>query len=145
MDKQTVDVVNLSLGRCLLKEKEFMEAFYNTFTNADARFAPMFANTDMKKQFGLLKSGLTFLLMSAGGSSFADREIEKLGVLHDDQHLKIAPEMYPIWTKSLLKTVKEFDKEITPDLLAKWEATLKEGIKKMADVFDSKASHKKSS
>lgn len=138
MDKKIIDEVNLSLGRCLLNEKAFMKSFYENFLGSNPNFKSMFENTDMEKQYSLLKNGLTFLLMAASGSRFANREIDKLGLLHDKTNLNIDPGLYPLWIKALIKTVKEYDKDLNLELSGKWELVLNDSIKKMTDVYQNK-------
>ncbi len=135
MDKTTVDSVNLSLGRCINKP-DFLDTFYKNFIKSDHRIAAHFQNTDMKKQMSLLKQGLTFVVMAAGGSSFALKEIEKLGVLHDKQHLNVHPDLYSFWEKSLIETIKEFDKQFDVQLEKNWHDILQFGIKIITSYYN---------
>lgn len=135
IDKAIVNELNQSLGRCFLISG-FMDKFYVNFKASHSSIVPFFTKTDMSKQHKLLKEGLTFLLMSAGGSSFAQNEITKLGVRHDVNHLKVKPELYRYWVDALIKTVKEFDQSCTPDLEKKWRTVLQAGIQQMIDVYE---------
>jgi hemoglobin-like flavoprotein len=135
VDKNHVNEVNLSLGRCFL-QSGFMDKFYANFKASHAAIPPFFVKTDMSRQHKLLKEGITFLLMSAGGSQFAQNEIAKLGVRHDPAHLNVKPELYQYWVDSLLKTVREFDQHYTPELDAKWRATLDAGIQQMINKYN---------
>jgi hypothetical protein len=89
----------------------------------------------MRVQHKLLKEGITFLLMSAGGSQFAQNEINKLGVRHDPTHLNVKPELYGYWVESLMKTIRQFDQNYSPELDAKWRRILDAGIQQMINKY----------
>lgn len=135
IDKSVVNEVNQSLGRCYL-HSGFLEKFYANFKASHPSIPPFFVKTNMVQQHKLLKEGITFLLMSAGGSSFAKTEMNKLGERHDPSHLNVKPELYRYWIESLMKTVKEFDEGFTPDLEKKWRLILQAGIQQMIDQYN---------
>lgn len=140
LDKDIVNEVNQSLGRCYL-HGAFMDKFYNNFKAANPAIPPFFVKTDMNKQYKLLKEGLTYLIMSAGGSKFAGTEIDKLGIRHDTSHLNVNPSLYKYWVDALMKTVRDFDDKFSPELERKWRMVLQEGIQSMTRVHqDQKAS-----
>jgi hemoglobin-like flavoprotein len=112
-----------------------MDKFYANFKASHPSIPPFFVKTDMSKQHKLLKEGITFLLMSAGGSGFAQNEMKKLGVRHDTDHLNVKPELYRFWIDSLMKTVKEFDQNYTPELDKKWRTILETGIQQFKDKY----------
>lgn len=138
IEKTVVNEVNLSLGRCFL-HSGFMDKFYTNFKASHPSIPPFFVKTNMAKQHKLLKEGITFLLMSAGGSSFAKTEMNKLGERHDPSHLNVKPELYRYWIESLMKTVKEFDPDFTPELDKKWRTVLQAGIQQMVDRYEAHA------
>jgi hemoglobin-like flavoprotein len=134
IEKTTVNEVNQSLGRCFL-HSGFMDKFYANFKASHPSIPPFFVKTNMATQHKLLKEGITFLLMSAGGSGFAQTEMKKLGVRHDTAHLNVKPELYRYWIDSLMKTVLEFDQDFTPELDKKWRMILQAGIQQMIDTY----------
>lgn len=135
VDKTLVHEVNQSLGRCIL-HSGFMEKFYTNFKASHPSIPPFFVKTNMATQHKLLKEGITFLLMSAGGSAFAQTEMKKLGVRHDPSHLNVKPELYRYWVEALMKTVKEFDQNFTAELDKKWRTVLQVGIQQMIDTYE---------
>lgn len=134
IDKSIVNEVNQSLGRCFLRSG-FMDKFYTNFKASHPSIPSFFVKTDMSKQHKLLKEGITFLLMSAGGSGFAQNEMKKLGVRHDTAHLNVKPELYRFWIDALMKTVREFDQNFTPELDKKWRTILEIGIQQFIDKY----------
>jgi len=136
IDKAHVNEVNQSLGRCFL-HSGFLDKFYANFKASHHAIPAYFLKTDMSQQHKLLKEGITFLLMSAGGSSFARNEMVKLGMRHDVDHLNVKPELYRFWLDALMKTVKEYDEKFTADLEKKWRTILQAGIQQMVDTYES--------
>ena len=134
MDGEVIKRVNLSLGRCLIND-QFLDSFYQKFLIKSPRIGEMFRKTDLKKQIKVLREGITFLVMASGGSRFALKELEKLGTLHDKNHLNIEPSMYSLWVDAFLETLEEHDHEFSEDLKREWEATLEESLTIMKKVY----------
>lgn len=126
----SIDNVKLSFGRCILK-KDFFDRFYEIFVESHSSFKDLFANTDMEKQKALLRGSINSSIMFAQGSAFAKNELDKVAIVHDQNHKNIKPEYYPYWIDSLVTTVKEFDKNMTPQLEQEWRQCLKSAV----DVF----------
>ena len=119
--------VKCSLGRCLLKP-EFLDRFYEVFLNSHPSFPRLFENTDFKKQKALLQTTINYLLMYAEGSKFASTQLEKVAVIHDEEHVNIKPAYYKYWTESLMQVVKEHDKDFSPELEQQWRQVVDPGI-----------------
>lgn len=138
VDTDRIPLVQQSLGRCLLNKKlgkDFLDAFYDTFLNIDPRIKPLFAKTDMKKQKALLKQGLMTLIMYAKGSALAKSAVDQLAVKHDRQHENIDPAFYPLWVKSLMECIKQYDPQYSPDLQDSWSGVLELGIATMKKAY----------
>ena len=130
------DEVVVSFGRCSLKP-EFIDTFYEIFLASSPKIAPMFANTDMSKQKGLLKQGINMLLLYAKGSPTGKSAVRRLTESHSKKNLDIAPNMYPLWLDSLMKAVSITDPEFNPVLEQQWRSRLKIGIEAMKDGYES--------
>ena len=134
MYQEVIKRVNLSLGRCLIKD-EFLNSFYERLLSKNPQIEAMFQKTDLKKQIKVLREGITFLVMASGGSRFAIKELEKLGILHDKDHLNIAPSMYSIWVDAFLSTLEEYDYEFNEKLGEEWRTTLEESLTVMKEAY----------
>lgn len=138
MDPDKVQLVQKSLGRCLLNRAHglsFLDAFYEEFLASSPRIKSVFSTTDMDKQKHLLKHGLTMLIMYAGGSGLAKSAVEQLAVRHDHNHLNIDPAMYRLWLKSLSACVKKYDKDYDDALGSLWAEVLAPGISTMEQAY----------
>jgi hemoglobin-like flavoprotein len=113
-----------------------MEKFYANFKASHPSIPPFFVKTNMAMQHKLLKEGITFLLMSPGGSSFGQTEMKKLVVRHDPSHLNVKSELYRYWVEALMKTVKEFDQSFAVELDKKWRTALQLGIQQLIDTYE---------
>ncbi len=125
LDAADIDAVFQSYGRCCRNE-QFFEDFYQIFFNASLEIKFMFQNTDMEKQYHLLRAGLLWLIMHARGAS--DNKLRQLGVSHNRTGYNIRPEMYETWLKSLVAAIKEHDPQYSPELAKQWVRVLTPGI-----------------
>jgi len=66
------------------------------------------------------------LVLHARGMS--DRKLRALGESHSRAHFDIKPEWNALWLDSLMKTVRLYDPEYTPELDAAWREALMPGI-----------------
>ena len=56
-----------SYGRCL-RDKQFIERFYERFTASHPAIAPLFARTDFSRQRMALRRGISVAIFHAAGS-----------------------------------------------------------------------------
>ena len=61
-----------SYGRCL-RDKRFIERFYEVFMASHPAIAPMFADTDFSKQRMALRRGISVAILHAAGSGLSRR------------------------------------------------------------------------
>lgn len=114
------DDLQQSYGRCL-REKNFIERFYEIFLASHPDIPPMFAVTDFQKQRMALRRGISAAISHAAGSSLSERTIQQMAEIHSRKgHAPVPPELYRYWLESLLQAVKETDPEVTPHLLERW-------------------------
>lgn len=138
MDPAQAQRVQQSLGRCLLNRTQgpgFLDAFYEEFLASDPRIKPLFAQTDMAKQKGLLRHGLAMLIMYAGDVALAKSAVEQLALKHDRHHLNIDPGLYRLWVNSLLSCVKRYDKDYDDALGRHWAEVLEPGVATMQRAY----------
>lgn len=125
----TYDDLQQSYGRCL-REKGFIERFYEIFLASDPAIARMFAKTDFQQQRFALRRGISVAISHASGSSLSKRTMDQMADAHSRKgHAPVNPELYPFWVKSLLQAVKETDPQVDAPLLKRWEQSMNEAVK----------------
>ncbi len=127
VDNRTRADVQRSFGRCTLSPG-FLDDFYRAFTQSSNEIRDKFRNTDFQHQKELLKSGLSFMIMYAGGRQTAATKLDKIGRSHGKAHMDIPYWMYDNWKVALLNTIKRHDKKINWELLEEWDDVLQSGI-----------------
>lgn len=129
------ELVKASYGRCCLSTG-FFDDFYASFTASSPVIRDKFKHTDMTKQKGLLREGITFMILFAGGSAMAANKINTLGQSHAKTRLDIAPNLYPLWIDALVATAGKHDKQWTPELATAWKRTMAKGIEVMKGMYE---------
>jgi len=125
------DDLQQSYGRCL-REKKFIERFYEIFLTSHPDIAPMFAKTDFQKQRMALRRGISSAISHAAGSSLSRRTIDQMADTHSRKgRTPVPPQLYPYWVDSLLLAVSETDPEVNPQLIARW----RQGMEIVTDTF----------
>jgi hemoglobin-like flavoprotein len=125
------DDLQQSYGRCL-REKNFIERFYEIFLESHPSIRPMFEKTDFQTQRMALRHGISAAISYASGSSLTKRTMDQMADVHSRKgHAPVSPDLYPHWIESLVKTVTEVDPQASPELLARW----RQGMKIVTDDF----------
>jgi hemoglobin-like flavoprotein len=125
------DDLQQSYGRCL-REKNFIERFYEIFLESHPSIRPMFEKTDFQTQRMALRHGISAAISYASGSSLTKRTMDQMADVHSRKgHAPVSPDLYPHWIESLVKTVNEVDPQASPELLARW----RQGMKVVTDDF----------
>lgn len=113
-----------SYGRCL-RDKRFIERFYEVFMASHPAIPPMFAKTDFGAQRVALRRGISVAILHAAGSGLSRRTTEQMADVHARHgRAPVDPALYPYWIDSLLAVVAETDPEATPALLARWRTAM---------------------
>ncbi len=127
-----VSDIQLSLGRCLTSangEASFMETFYRIFIKSHPDIKVLFSETDLKKQFGLLRIGLNMVILFAKeDESIAKDVLEKIRKTHCRKKLNIRPELYKYWINSLIEAIRIKDSKFNDELESKWRAVLQNAV-----------------
>jgi hemoglobin-like flavoprotein len=125
------DDLQQSYGRCL-REKNFIERFYEIFLDSHPEIRPMFTKTDFQKQRMALRRGISAAIAHASGSSLSRSTMEQMAHAHSRKgHAPVPPALYSYWIESLVKAVEETDPEASPELLARW----RKGMRVVTDMF----------
>lgn len=119
------DRVMQSYGRCCASAS-FFDDFYQQFLSSSPEIAEKFQKTDMPAQKHLLRAGILNLVLCARG--MPDTKLRALGASHSRSGFDIRPELYDLWVKSLLRTVRQHDAKATSEDLEAWEQVLNQGI-----------------
>ncbi|NQV26027.1 MAG: globin [Rhodopirellula sp.] len=125
------DVVRPSFNRCCADSSEFFDDFYFRLGNRLPDVGALFAQVDMEKQNELIREGIADLIAYASGDSNAEAELRRLAKSHSRSGLGVAPEYYPHWIDSLMKTMREYDPDATDDTEVAWRRVLASGIELM--------------
>lgn len=113
-----------SYGRCL-RDKRFIERFYEVFMASHPAIPPMFARTDFGAQRVALRRGISVAILHAAGSGLSRRTTEQMADVHAAHgRAPVDPALYPYWIDSLLAVIAETDPEATPALLARWRTAM---------------------
>ena len=125
------DDLQQSYGRCL-REKNFIERFYEIFLASHPEITAMFEKTDFQKQRMALRRGISAAIAHASGSSLTKRTMDQMAEVHSrNGHAPVPPALYPYWIDSLVQVVREMDPEATPQLLSRW----RQGMSIVTDNF----------
>lgn len=116
-----------SYGRCLL-DPSFLDRFYDRFIASSPQVAERFEKTDMARQKDMMRSSLSMLVMFDKGKPIARPSLDQLRVTHGPGRYAIPTEMYDDWLECLIDSIRESDKQLTPELEARWREAMSKGI-----------------
>src|SRR5690606_18786373 len=109
-----------SYGRCLRQDNNFIDRFYQRFLASDPRIEAMFANTDFSKQRMALRRGISMAILHAEGNSIVERPMNQMADVHSSKGRAPVPaELYPLWVRCLLETIRETDPKADEALMAR--------------------------
>ncbi|MFC4764614.1 globin [Dyella koreensis] len=125
------DDLQVSFGRCL-RQRGFIERFYEILLASHPAIPPMFARTDFRGQRLALRRGISMAISWASGSTMVQRPMQQMIDVHSRAgRAPVEPALYVCWIESLLQAIAEFDTAITPALAARWRAAMQ----KVVDAF----------
>lgn len=85
-----------SYGRCL-RDKRFIERFYDAFVASHPAIAPLFKDTDMGRQRLALRRGISVAIFHAAGSPLSKRATEEMADVHSLRGV-------PRWIRRCIRT-----------------------------------------
>ena len=113
-----------SYGRCL-RDKRFIERFYEVFMASHPAITPMFADTDFSKQRMALRRGISVAISHAAASPLSKRATAEMAQVHSGSgRCPVDPALYPYWIDSMLKVIKETDEEANEALMQRWRQAM---------------------
>lgn len=125
------DDLQQSYGRCL-REKNFIERFYEVFMDAHPSIKPMFDKTDFNTQRLALRRGISAAIEHASGSRLSERTVKQMAEIHSRKgRVPVEPSLYPYWVESLVQAVRETDPQVDEALLVRW----RQGMSKVIETF----------
>ena len=128
---ENYDDLQQSYGRCL-REKNFIERFYEIFMVSHPDIAPMFAKTDFNTQRLALRRGISAGIEHASGSRLAENTVKRMAEVHSrNGRVPVPPSLYRYWVESLVTAVSETDPQADDKLLERW----RKGMNKVISSF----------
>ncbi len=127
VDNRLTPVFDKSFERCLAKG-DFIDSFYQRFIGSSEEARHLFRNTDMKAQRKMLETSLYMMMAAPSGVHKASAHIDHIAKTHSRQGYGVKPELYDLWLKCLLETVKAYDDQYEPVVESAWKQTLQYGI-----------------
>ena len=123
-----LDVFNASLAR--LKNKAFIDRFYDIFIASDKRVADLFRETDLGRQKLMLSESLEEMKVF-----FCDHlqspYLQSLARVHGRNARNIPDWMYDTWLKTMLQAVQETDPKFDATVGLAWRIVMAPGTEFM--------------
>jgi hemoglobin-like flavoprotein len=132
----TIHIAEESYRRC--QSEPFFRAFYKRFLDSDPVIRDKFVKTDFDRQIKLLQHSIGLLFIYAKRRNPA--LLERIAARHGRADVDVAPELYPLFTASLLATVKEFDPHFGNEVEQAWRMSIAPGIEFMSGWYSRDAS-----
>lgn len=134
-DQQLVKTFNDSLERCT-SQKAFLSRFYELFMSSSEEVQKKFEGIPERRVSRILRKGLYLILMSYEEQEDALAEMDRLGELHDKNHLDVHAGLYALWLNCLLQAVEELDPQFDPKVETAWRTVMKSGIELLLGRYD---------
>lgn len=125
-----------SYGRCL-RDKHFIDRFYEVFMASHPAIPTMFAHTDMFRQRLALRRGVSIAILHAAGSTLAKRSVERMADVHGaGGRAPVPPHFYAHWLESLIEVIAETDPAADTALLVRWRRAMNAVIDTFIDRYE---------
>ncbi len=129
MDKHTLKTFEKSLMRCS-GCPTFIDRFYAIFLASSPKVQEKFARTDFDRQKNALRASLHTMLQVAGDvENGPEPYLKDLAEVHSRRQRDIGADLYELWLKSLLATVKELDPRYSLEIERAWDKVMRIGIR----------------
>jgi len=125
----------------MLSSNAFYDKFYENFLRSHPGVSERFTGVDMANQKKLLRHGLNLLIMHADSNIAGRLGLDRIKTTHSPGYLNIPHYMYGYWHASFIKTLKEMDPDIDPEVLKHWDGVIKQGIAYIAPNQNGKAAY----
>lgn len=134
MAEETKKIFHDSLQRCLY-EDGFFKRFYVIFINSSDEVKEKFKDTDMEKQVKMLTNSFYTTKLAINDSAIIRENLKKLAHVHGKNGHDIRPELYDLWLRYLIQTVKEYDPQFDGEIAAAWKKMLEPGLDYMKNHY----------
>ena len=94
-----------------------------------------FANTDFDRQYRLIDHGIGLLLNFSRQPQEGPNILSRLAAKHSRTDLDINPAMYQGFVIALMATVRQYDKEFTPEVEEAWRIAILDGMDYLASKY----------
>jgi hemoglobin-like flavoprotein len=114
---------------------DFFEDFYKHFITSSPIVAKKFRNTNIAEQQKMLKASFFHMFNFFLQKQESDY-MERIASKHGKKELDIKPELYDLWLKCVIDTVKKHDREFNDDIELAWRMIMSTGITYMKFKYD---------
>jgi hemoglobin-like flavoprotein len=129
------EIFSDSYERCL-RQGDFFEVFYGKYIASNEVVAQKFSRVDMSEQMKMLEVSLhKIMALRSAQPEEAIAYFRRVGMIHGRAQQDIAPELYDLWEKCLLASVKECDDQYDAQVAAAWTEVLSGGIAIMKSMY----------
>ena len=108
-------------------DKDFFEAFYESFLSRSNEVREIFINSNMEVQRRMLKKSFYSLLVFYA-SNTADDYLNKMVEKHRERDIHIPNHLYDLWLECLIATVRAFDEQCDHEVELAWRLVFSTGI-----------------
>ncbi len=127
------ELFNDSYARIMGRESEgrdFFDAFFEDFFTRSPMIREKFKETDLDDQKVNLRQSLLHLMAFFSTKSI-DSELERIARIHSKSEHDITPDLYEVFTDSLISTLRTFDPLFDDNIELAWRVVLAPGIEFM--------------
>ena len=126
------NLVEQSYARCL-RSADFLPRFYEHLLSSDPAVPGYFEKTEFPRQYKLLQHGLGLLISYAKSSD--EELLARIAARHSARGIDVPPEMYEMFSDSLLTTIEEHDPKFDEETENAWRAALQPGLDFMRERY----------
>jgi len=118
-----------------IDNKDFFEAFYDSFVNFSDEIRIKFIDVDMTEQKAMLKRSFYSLLVFYG-SNQGDDYLKKIARSHSQQYLNIEPHLYDDWLNCMMLTLQQYDPLFSKEIELAWRLVMSPGMTYMKFSYE---------
>ena len=112
-----------------IQDDRFIRVFYDDFLASSEEVRALFAQTDFALQRRSLRASLYVMVAASARNQAELSSLSELAERH--RALRIKPEHYDLWMKSLLTAVAKCTKNPDPNVARVWREAFRSGINYM--------------
>jgi hemoglobin-like flavoprotein len=125
------EAARASYRRCL-KKADLHEQIYSAFFAACPAAQPLFAKTDLKRQYDLLRHAIVLMLaFHANPTAEEPTILSRVAARHGELGMRIPADWYDAFSKAIQQTVAAADPQFSDSMREAWAAVLENGTRYM--------------